>query len=156
MDKKYVWIIVTIVVVVGAAIGGYFVSHQSTAKTLTNPLASKSTTVAPVDNSVILTKTKSGIGQYLTDPKGNTLYIYNADTKGVSNCSGSCLALWPAYVDKGSTTNLPAGIGVIKRTDNGDYQYTYNGLPLYYYINDSNGQVSGNGVANFSVARPLN
>lgn len=107
-----------------------------------------------VNNSVLITKSNSTVGSYLADPKGNTLYTYGKDTNGVSNCTGSCLSNWPPYLDKGSTTNLPAGVGVITRKDNGDIQYTYNGMPLYYFSGDSTGQVTGDGVNNFSVARP--
>jgi predicted lipoprotein with Yx(FWY)xxD motif len=82
------------------------------------------------------------------------LYTYDQDTSGVSKCTGGCLSNWPAYQDKGSTTGLPAGISTIKRTDNGQVQYTYNGKPLYYFTSDSNGQVTGDGVESFSVAKP--
>jgi predicted lipoprotein with Yx(FWY)xxD motif len=107
-----------------------------------------------VNNAVLTTKTASSIGNYLADPNGRALYTYNADTPGVSNCTGGCLAAWPAYQDKGSTTGLPTGVGTIKRSDNGEIQYTYQGLPLYYFINDSGGTVTGNGVENFRVAMP--
>ncbi|HTB48698.1 MAG TPA: hypothetical protein VK712_01300 [Verrucomicrobiae bacterium] len=82
------------------------------------------------------------------------LYTYGADTSGTSNCTGSCLSSWPAYQDTGSTAGLPTGISTIKRTDNGEIQYTYNGMPLYTFVGDSSGQVTGNGVSNFSVAKP--
>jgi len=87
------------------------------------------------------------------EPNGQALYTYAMDTSGVSNCTGSCISTWPAYQDKGSTTNLPAGVGVIKRSDNGEMQYTYNGKPLYTFVNDHNGQATGNGIASFSIAK---
>ncbi len=101
-----------------------------------------------------MTKTSSSLGQYLADPNGKALYTYGADSSGVSNCTGACLANWPAYQDSGSTTNLPTGVGTIKRADNGQTQYTYQGLPLYYFVNDSQGQVTGNGISRFQVAKP--
>jgi hypothetical protein len=34
-------------------------------------------------------------------------------------------------------------------------QVTYNGMPLYFFVQDKNsGQVTGNGVQNFSIATP--
>jgi predicted lipoprotein with Yx(FWY)xxD motif len=155
MKKAIAGIIIIIILIAG----GILVFHKSPAKTnnSSNPPsnnAANQTAALPVNNSVVLTKTSSSLGQYLTDPSGRALYTYNADTSGTSNCTGSCLTTWPAYQDTGSTSNLPSGIGTIKRTDNGQVQYTYNGMPLYYFVSDSNGQVTGNGVENFSVATP--
>lgn len=150
--KKVILVIVAVIVIIG---GAYAIFHKSPKPASTSNTQSASNNNAPaVNNAVLITKSNPSIGQYLADPSGKTLYTYNADTKGVSNCTGSCLAAWPAYVDKGSTTNLPSGVSTIKRTDNGQIQYTYNGLPLYYFVSDSTGQVTGNGVQNFSVAKP--
>lgn len=152
MNKKYIWPLITLIVLVAAALGGYFATNKPKTSYHTN--ASSNSSLLPVNNSIILTKTKSTLGHYLTDPKGNTLYTYSKDSVGVSNCTASCLSIWPAYIDKGAISNLPVDMGVIKRPDNGEYQYTFKGLPLYYYVNDSTGQVTGNGVAGFNVARP--
>lgn len=148
---------VAIVIVIVVVIGGYALLHKSSKKnntTASTNSSSSQSSLPDVNNAVLVTKTDSKLGKYLADPNGNALYTYNSDTSGVSNCTGSCLASWPAYQDKGSTTNLPAGVGTIKRTDNGQTQYTFNGLPLYYFVSDTSGQVTGNGVQNFSVARP--
>ena len=148
MKKNSKWIIIITIVIATAAIGGYIFYQISTSNSNNN----KSTET--VNNTVIITKNNSNIGNYLADPNGNTLYTYTNDSTGVSNCTGSCLATWPAYIDKGSTTGLPAGIATIIRSDNRQTQYTYNGMPLYYFTSDSNGQVTGSGVNNFKVATP--
>jgi predicted lipoprotein with Yx(FWY)xxD motif len=112
---------------------------------------SSSTTPA----AIIQTKTDPTAGQYLADKDGKTLYTYGADTSGVSNCTGACLASWPAYVAAASSTNLPANVTIITRSDNHQSQYAYKGLPLYYYVGDSSaGQVTGDNVNNFKVAKP--
>ena len=146
MQKKNMWVLGVVVVVVVAA-GGYAIFHK-----MSKPAATSSSAV--VSNSVLTTKTDSTVGQYLADTSGRALYTYASDSSGVSNCTGSCLANWPAYQDNGSTTGLPTGIGTIKRTDNGQTQYTYNGMPLYYFVSDGQGQVTGDGVAGFQVAKP--
>lgn len=143
--------IVAIVVVIVLVVGGILIFGGSS-KPASNPTGQNN--VAAVNDGIVLTKTNSSVGQYLTDPNGRTLYTYNADTSGVSNCTGSCLAAWPAYQDTGLTTGLPSGIGTIKRTDNGQTQYTYNGMPLYYFASESAGQLTGNGLQNFTVAKP--
>ncbi len=151
--KKSNSIVVGIIVIIVLAVGGYAIFHKSS-KTTPASSSSSSQKASAVNNSVLTTKTDSKLGQYLADPSGKALYTYNSDTTGVSNCTGSCLTDWPAYVDKGSTSNLPAGVGTLKRSDNGETQYTFNGMPLYYFISDSTGQVTGNGVENFTVAKP--
>jgi predicted lipoprotein with Yx(FWY)xxD motif len=154
MNKSIVGVIIALIVVVG---GGYAIFHKSSKPESTASTTSKSSTKsnAPaVNNAVLITKTDSAVGQYLADPSGKALYTYDKDASGISNCTGSCLASWPAYVDKGATTGLPAGVGTIKRSDNGQVQYTYNGMPLYYFVSDSTGQVTGDSVENFSVAKP--
>jgi predicted lipoprotein with Yx(FWY)xxD motif len=75
------------------------------------------------------------------------------DSNGVSNCSGSCLTNWPIY-EATATTDLPANVTVITRSD-GKKQYAYKGMPLYYFSGDTSaGQVTGDGVNNFHVAKP--
>lgn len=149
--KKNVAIITGIVVVVAIA-GGVALFHKSNTSNTTN--TSSTRTATDTSNGILVTKSSSSLGQYFTEPNGQPLYTYNLDTAGVSKCSGSCLAAWPAYEDKGATTNLPSGVSTIKRTDNGATQFTYNGMPLYTFVGDSNGQVTGNGVQDFTVAKP--
>jgi predicted lipoprotein with Yx(FWY)xxD motif len=87
-----------------------------------------------------------------------TLYTYDKDVagSGVSTCTGACLANWPALtVAAGDTPTGAAGVtgtlGTITRTDNGARQVTYNGLPLYFFVNDSApGDAQGIGT-NFRV-----
>lgn len=150
--KKVIVAIITVAVI---AVGAYAIFHKSSKpEANTSSRSASSNSALAVNNAILATKTNPSIGQYLADPSGMALYTYNADTKGVSNCTGSCLTAWPAYVDKGSATNLPAGVGTITRKDNGQIQYTYNGLPLYFFVSDSPGKVTGDGVQNFSVAKP--
>jgi predicted lipoprotein with Yx(FWY)xxD motif len=153
--KKSSSIVIAVIVILVVVGGAYAIFHKSNKPMVTNTTVSTSSSKAPaVNNAILVTKTNSSLGQYLAEPSGQALYTYKADSSGVSNCSGSCLASWPAYQDKGSTTGLPSGVSTIKRTDNGEIQYTYNGMPLYTFAGDSNGQVTGNGVSNFSVAKP--
>lgn len=92
---------------------------------------------------------KEGIGKYLTDGKGMTLYRFANDTSGVSNCSGDCLVKWPAfYVDPAATVEgcESSDFATISRED-GSRQTTYKGMPLYYFFKDENpGDTNGQGV----------
>jgi predicted lipoprotein with Yx(FWY)xxD motif len=150
MNKRLLAIIGIVVVVVGAGLLIMMHMSKTPAKTVAD-----SSGVPAVNNAVLKTKSSSSLGQYLTDPSGKALYTYGSDTSGMSNCSGTCLATWPPYVDSGSTTGLPTGVGTITRTDNGKIQFTYNDLPLYYFIGDALGHVTGNGVGGFHLAKPV-
>lgn len=156
--KKNSALIVGIIIVLIVVIGSYLIFHKSKTTTPTSYSSTNSSSstqqTTSINNSIVITKNNSSLGNYLAEPNGEALYTFGADTTGVSNCTGSCLSTWPAYLDKGSTKDLPKNIGTIKRTDNQEIQYTYKGLPLYTFVGDSDGKVTGNGVSNFHVAKP--
>jgi predicted lipoprotein with Yx(FWY)xxD motif len=152
MKKNTSILIGAIAIIAIVAIG--FANFYKSPKTAANISSSNQSASPTVNNAVLTTKNNSALGLYMVDPSGKALYIYRGDSSGVSNCTGSCLVNWPAYLNTSTSTNLPQGVSTIKRTDNGQTQYTYMGMPLYYFARDSQGQVTGNGVNNFSVATP--
>jgi predicted lipoprotein with Yx(FWY)xxD motif len=87
----------------------------------------------------------------LVGANGMTLYTFDKDTAGVSNCEGPCLVNWPAVtVAEQGDVAMPAGasgkFATIKRSS-GDFQVTYNSLPLYYWIKDQKpGDTTGDKV----------
>ena len=90
------------------------------------------------------------LGPILTDSKGNTVYVFAKDSKGMSNCNGSCASVWPPVTTSGKPTAgsgvLASKLGTTKRSD-GSTQVTYGGRPLYTYTADSSpGDVTGNGI----------
>ncbi len=93
-------------------------------------------------------------GPVLVAPDGMTLYTYDKDGDGISNCSGFCAVAWPPLLadDNAEATD---SFTVIARSG-GDPQWAYNGQPLYLYIGDSKpGDVDGDGVDGvWRVARP--
>jgi predicted lipoprotein with Yx(FWY)xxD motif len=112
------------------------------------------TTPTTTPSGVVTTKTDSKGVSYLADANGMALYTYSQDSANTSSCSGSCLAVWPAYKATSSSASLPANVGTFTRSD-GTVQYTYKKFPLYYYTGDTAaGQVTGDGVNGFSVAKP--
>ncbi|MDD9266662.1 hypothetical protein ACFPES_06410 [Paenibacillus sp. GCM10023248] len=100
-------------------------------------------------NGGIAIGTKPDLGNYLTDANGMTLYYYDKDTKGVSNCSGKCLEKWPAFYS--DAISAPTGVnsadfGTLTRAD-GSLQTTYKGFPLYYWVDDKKmGDTTGQDV----------
>ncbi len=96
----------------------------------------------------------TSIGPVLVAPDGRTLYTYDEDDKGISNCSGLCATAWPPLLAPDSAPATDR-FTAITRSD-GDQQWAYNGQPLYLYIGDSMpGDVDGDGVDSvWHVARP--
>ncbi len=87
----------------------------------------------------------------LVGANGMTLYTFDKDTAGVSNCEGQCLVNWPAVTvaEEGDVPTPDGATGkfaTIKRSS-GDFQVTYNGMPLYYWIKDKKaGDTTGDKV----------
>lgn len=112
------------------------------------PTTTPAPTPAPPQYTVNVTS-KSGIGTYLVDGKGMTLYYTTLDAAGKSNITGTELVTWPIF--NSSTPVIPASLTAsdfssITRAD-GLKQSTYKGWPLYYYVSDkAAGDFNGNGV----------
>ncbi len=161
VNKTWVAIIVIVLIVAGL---GYFMRHQIKSMfvspapapapiTAVTPTATSSATV-PTNN--IYKTASSAKGSYLTDLQGKTLYVFDKDTQGVSNCTGACSTIWPAYTS-GATVQktFPTNITVIKDS-NGTMQFAWKGMPLYYYSKDAApGDTLGDGVGGiWHLAKP--
>lgn len=94
---------------------------------------------------------KDGIGKYLADFDGKTLYWFKNDSPGKSVCAGACIDKWPVfYREKAAAPkDIKADdFGTITR-DDGKKQTTFRGYPLYYWINDKQpGDTTGHNVNN--------
>jgi predicted lipoprotein with Yx(FWY)xxD motif len=83
-----------------------------------------------------------------------TLYTYEKDGEGVSNCYDACAENWlPHFAEYWDTPKAP--FSTIDRND-GKKQWAKDGKPLYFFKEDTNkGDTSGDGVGGvWSVARP--
>ncbi len=97
---------------------------------------------------------KLGDQIFLMDANKMTLYVFDKDSKGVSNCYDACAEKWPPLLgEKGM--KLPHGYSLIERKD-GTLQIAYKGMPLYLWFKDHNpGDMTGDGVKGvWHVARP--
>jgi predicted lipoprotein with Yx(FWY)xxD motif len=158
--KRPLWQWIVIYLFVGALIyglvyyfifarkGGYVSSPQGTYQ-LQQQAASPTVaqTNAGTTSNIYMTKTDAVKGVYLTDFQGMTLYVFDKDTQGVSNCAGTCATIWPPY-SSGATaqSQLPVNITVITRAD-GSKQFAWKGMPLYYYAKDTKaGDTTGDGI----------
>ena len=101
-------------------------------------------------------KTRHGkLGTFLVDSKGRTLYLFEKDKTSKSKCSGACATAWPPLLSSahpkaagGAKASL---LSTSKRSD-GTRQVTYNGHPLYYFIQDAKaGDTKGQGLNAFGA-----
>lgn len=91
------------------------------------------------------TAAQTAKGSVLTDAQGMTLYTYDADHKGVSNCYGDCAEDWPPYV--AAPGAAPSGPYSLVTRHDGRRQWAFNGMPLYYWQDDTaKGQTAGDGI----------
>ena len=131
-------------------------SAISTNSSSTAPASSPASTPKPMP--VLNIRTSATAGTYLAATNGMTLYTYSKDTAGTSNCTGICATFWPPYTVTASQTliagsDINGALGTIARGSN--LQLTYNGLPLYFWLQDNKpGDVTGNNVNGFIVAKP--
>jgi predicted lipoprotein with Yx(FWY)xxD motif len=135
-------------------------SIAPTATATPTPIATPVPTVAPTPAPAIGTavslRSVGGLGQILVGANGGTLYLFMADSMGMtSRCTGSCAQNWPPL----HTTGVPHAVGGVSqrllgmtRRADGTMQVTYNGHPLYYFIGDSGpGMAGGEGINAFGA-----
>lgn len=95
-------------------------------------------TIAP---EVVSLSSTDELGEFLVAANGMTLYIFTNDEAGVSNCADDCAVSWPPLV-VAENVKLVAGPGIegelttVERAD-GTLQVAYNGLPLYFWMEDA-------------------
>jgi predicted lipoprotein with Yx(FWY)xxD motif len=92
----------------------------------------------------------SGVGQVLVDSKGFALYSPKQDSSRMIRCTGSCTSIWVPLTVKGSPSadsSVAGKLGTVMRPD-GRKQVTFDGKPLYTFVEDSSPKtVNGNGAS---------
>ena len=91
----------------------------------------------------------TSIGKVLAASDGRTLYTFNNDTTGKSNCNGSCASTWPPLTATSAPVKLEGAAGdfSLVNRDDGQKQLALNGKPLYRYAADgSSADTKGEGV----------
>ena len=88
-------------------------------------------------------------GSFLIAPNGSSLYTFDNDEPGISNCTGECIANWPAFSTEEQLTGGQGVAGTFDTLtrDDGSLQVTYNDAPLYLFAGDAApGDTNGDGV----------
>ena len=85
------------------------------------------------------------IGKVLADANSMTLYVFDKDTPGKSNCYGKCAKAWPP-IEAGANSMASGRLSIVMRTD-GSRQWAYDKMPLYGWFKDKKpGDVTGDGL----------
>lgn len=93
-------------------------------------------------------------GDILTNEAGMSLYVFDKDAQGLSNCNDQCAANWPPLA-AGADDQAEGDYGIVTRTD-GSLQWSYKGQPLYLWSKDqAAGDTTGDGFKDvWHLAKP--
>ena len=85
------------------------------------------------------------MGKIMTTPKGMTLYTFDKDTMGKSNCDAKCMKNWPPFHAE-AKAKAEGEWSLVKDAD-GKEMWAYEGKPLYMFAKDKKaGDMTGDGV----------
>lgn len=89
----------------------------------------------------------SSDGSHLVDGEGRSLYLFTLDEGRTSTCTGPCAETWPPLLgDPVAAEGVDQGLVGNAERGNGAIQVTYNGHPLYTFVEDgAPGDTNGHG-----------
>ena len=89
-------------------------------------------------------------GKIWVNTKGMTLYSFDKDVAGKSNCNDKCAVEWPPL--KAAADSKAAGDWTIVARDDGSKMWAFKGQPLYTFVDDKKaGDVTGDNVDGFHI-----
>ena len=124
-----------------------------------NPNPIPTPTLLP-DANIPQQATVKAASAWVTSPAAMTLYTFDLDTAGVSNCpsTNGCTGNWPPLMAAAGAF-AQGNFSLITRTNPSGQQWAFNGLPVYQFTGDgAPGQGNGDGINAFGavwhIARP--
>jgi len=107
------------------------------------PMSAGDAKQANINGRTILVDANSGLA----------LYVFNGDGPNQSNCTGGCLAVWPAHAATASERG--SGDFTIFTRQDGSRQWAFKGRPLYTFVSDTVAHnATGDNFQNFFLATP--
>lgn len=97
-------------------------------------------------NTTVSARSIGGSGTVLVDSTGMALYTPDQEKGGKVMCTGSCTSIWKPLTIASGRPSGPGKLGTVERPD-GELQVTAGGRPLYEFVQDRTGTVTGNGVS---------
>jgi predicted lipoprotein with Yx(FWY)xxD motif len=105
-----------------------------------------------VDPGTTITTGDSQFGEILFDGDDRAIYYFDKEKTAVSQCYGACAVAWPPVLTDGDPSAVAGAedalLGTTERND-GTTQVTYDGRPLYYYVDDPAGEILCHNVEEF-------
>lgn len=115
-------------------------------------LAMKSDASSSAGKGKLIKAVGSQYGRVVADAKGEAFYLFDKEQSSKSECYGACARAWPPVLTSGKPragNGAKASLlGTTKRA-NGKLQVTYAGQPLYYYVDDTPGNILCQNVSEF-------
>lgn len=107
-----------------------------------------------ITKSVPDTQTDTSLGTIFSANNGLSLYTFENDRPGVSNCNDQCADTWPP-VFATDDAQASGDFSIIERAD-GRLQWAFKDYPLYFYhLDKKSGDTRGEDIKNvWFVARP--
>ena len=101
--------------------------------------------------STVSVESVGDAGEVLVDEQGAALYTNDRDTASKIACTGECTSIWvPLSAPNGAPTtddsSVEGKLAAINRPD-GARQVSFDGKPLYSFVQDGPGAVTGDGLA---------
>ncbi len=127
-------------------------SPSATAATPTGTPSRSSPVPEPTsaEPGTTITTGSSDFGTMLFDGAGQAAYMWQVEASATPQCYGDCARSWPPVLTAGPPKAAgdvqPGLLGTAPRSD-GTTQVTYNGHPLYYYVDEGPGEVRCHNVA---------
>lgn len=106
----------------------------------------------PQGAGVTITTADSEFGPILFDGDDRAIYYFDKEASEESECYGACAEAWPPVLTEGEPEASGAAEGKLLGTterDDGSTQVTYDGHPLYYYVDDPAGEALCHNVDGF-------
>lgn len=112
--------------------------------------SSSSSSAPAAAGAKLATADVGGFGKVIVDGNGRTVYVFDKDASGKSNCEGDCLAKWPVVAAGDGTPQLDgidaSLVSTVTRSD-GSKQLAVAGLPIYLFASDTKaGDAKGQAV----------
>jgi len=101
---------------------------------------------------VEITTADSQLGEALFDGDDRAIYYFDKEQTEASECYGACAEAWPPVLTDGSPQaggGADADLLGTTERDDGSTQATYDGRPLYYYVDDPAGEILCHNVSEF-------
>jgi predicted lipoprotein with Yx(FWY)xxD motif len=103
-------------------------------------------------DGVTIKTAPSQFGKVLFSGSDRAIYYFDKESTSKPECYGDCARAWPPVLTKGkpqAAGRVKQGLLGTRKRSNGKRQVTYDGHPLYFYIDDPEGEVLCHNITEF-------